>query len=173
MPDFDVDFCYFRRSEVIDYVARKYGRDHVAQIVTFGTLAAKAAIRDVARVMSVPYADADRAAKCIPFALGMTIDKALSESAELHDIYENESVLRSVIDIARGIEGMPRNASTHAAGVVITDKTVDSYVPLSMNGDCVVTQYTMNDIADLGLLKIDFLGLRTLPSYTTRQGIRE
>lgn len=162
MPDFDVDFCYFRRSEVIDYVARKYGRDHVAQIVTFGTLAAKAAIRDVARVMGVPYADADRAAKCIPFALGMTIDKALSESAELHDIYENESVLRGVIDIARGIEGMPRNASTHAAGVVITDKTVDSYVPLSMNGDCVVTQYTMNDIADLGLLKIDFLGLRYL-----------
>ncbi len=162
MPDFDVDFCYYRRQEVIDYVARKYGKDHVAQIVTFGTLAAKAAVRDVGRVMGVPYADVDRVAKCIPFALNMTIERALNESAELKSIYENESSLKSVIDIARGIEGMPRNSSTHAAGVVITDNPVSDYVPLSMNGDCIVTQYTMNSIADLGLLKIDFLGLRYL-----------
>ena len=162
MPDFDVDFCYYRRSEVIDYVAQKYGRDHVAQIVTFGTLAAKAAVRDVGRVMGIAYSEVDRVAKCIPFALNMTIDKALNESPELKEIYENESALKSVIDIARAIEGMPRNASTHAAGVVITDKPVSDYVPLSMNGDLIVTQYTMNNIADLGLLKIDFLGLRYL-----------
>jgi len=162
MPDFDVDFCYFRRSEVIDYVAEKYGSDHVAQIVTFGTLAAKAALRDVGRVMGIAKNDVDRVAKCIPRALNITLDKALKESAELREIYENESVLRSMIDIARGIEGMPRNSSTHAAGVVITDKPVFEYVPLSRNGDCIVTQYTMNDIADLGLLKIDFLGLRYL-----------
>ncbi len=162
MPDFDVDFCYYRRQEVIDYVAKKYGQDHVAQIVTFGTLAAKAAVRDVGRVMGIPYAEIDRVAKCIPFALNMTIDRALKESPELKSIYENESSLKSVIDIARGIEGMPRNSSTHAAGVVITDNPVSHYVPLSMNGDCVVTQYTMNSIADLGLLKIDFLGLRYL-----------
>ncbi len=162
MPDFDVDFCYFRRQEVIDYVADKYGRDHVAQIVTFGTLAAKAAIRDVGRVMGIAYSEVDRVAKAIPFGLNMTIDRALSESTELKDIYANESALASVIDIARGIEGMPRNASTHAAGVVITDKPVSEYVPLSLNGDIVVTQYTMNDVAELGLLKIDFLGLRYL-----------
>ncbi len=162
MPDFDVDFCYFRRGEVIDYVGEKYGSDHVAQIVTFGTLAAKAAIRDVGRVMGISKFDVDRVAKCIPRALNITLDKALSESAELREIYENESVLKSMIDIARGIEGMPRNSSTHAAGVVITDKPVYEYVPLSRNGDCIVTQYTMNDVADLGLLKIDFLGLRYL-----------
>lgn len=162
MPDFDVDFCYWRRGEVIDYVAEKYGQDHVAQIITFGTLAARAAVRDVGRVMGVSYSDVDRVAKCIPQALNMTIERALTESRELKEIYDTESTLKSVIDIARQIEGMPRNASTHAAGVVITKDTVDSYVPLSVNGDLVVTQYTMNDIADLGLLKIDFLGLRYL-----------
>lgn len=162
MPDFDVDFCYYRRQEVIDYVARKYGKDHVAQIITFGTLAAKAAIRDVGRVMGVPYSDVDRLAKTIPFALNMTIDRALKESPELYELYKNEPKLKAVVDIAKSIEGMPRNSSTHAAGVVITDRPVSDYVPLATNGDCIVTQYTMNDIADLGLLKIDFLGLRYL-----------
>ena len=162
MPDFDVDFCYNRRPEVIDYVAHKYGKDHVAQIVTFGTLAAKMAIRDVARVMGVSYADADKIAKCIPAGLNVTIDKALEESAELRNMCDEDFTVKSVINTARKIEGMPRNTSTHAAAVVVTDEQVSNYVPLALNGDCVVTQYTMNDIADLGLLKIDFLGLRYL-----------
>ena len=162
MPDFDVDFCYFRRSEVIDYVAEKYGRDHVAQIVTFGTLAAKAAIRDVGRVLGMPYADVDRVAKLIPRPFNITLDEALSESAELRELCREDFKVGSLINIAKKIEGMPRNTSTHAAGVVITDRPVSEYVPLSMNGDSVVTQYTMNEIADLGLLKIDFLGLRYL-----------
>ena len=162
MPDFDVDFCYFRRSEVIDYVAEKYGKDHVAQIVTFGTLAAKAAIRDVGRVLGMPYADVDKVAKLIPRAFNITLSQALEESAELRELCREDFKVGSLINIAKKIEGMPRNTSTHAAGVVITDKPVSEYVPLSMNGDCVVTQYTMNEIADLGLLKIDFLGLRYL-----------
>ncbi len=162
MPDFDVDFCYNRRPEVIDYVGEKYGKDHVAQIVTFGTLAAKMAIRDVARVMGVPYADADKIAKCIPQGLNVTIEKALEESAELRQMCDDNFTVKSVINIAKKIEGMPRNTSTHAAGVVVTDEEVSRYVPLALNGDCIVTQYTMNDIADLGLLKIDFLGLRYL-----------
>jgi len=162
MPDFDVDFCYNRRPEVIEYVGEKYGKDHVAQIVTFGTLAAKMAIRDVARVMGVPYADADKIAKCIPQGLNVTIEKALEESAELRQMCDDDFTVKSVINIAKKIEGMPRNTSTHAAGVVVTDEEVMHYVPLAVNGDCIVTQYTMNDIADLGLLKIDFLGLRYL-----------
>ena len=162
MPDFDVDFCYNRRPEVIDYVAQKYGKDHVAQIVTFNTLAAKMAIRDVARVMGVPYADADKIAKCIPQGLNVTIEKALEESAELRSMCQEDFTVKSVINIARKLEGMPRNTSTHAAAVVVTDEAVCDYVPLAVNGDCVVTQYSMNDIAELGLLKIDFLGLRYL-----------
>ncbi|MBR2021660.1 MAG: DNA polymerase III subunit alpha, partial [Clostridia bacterium] len=162
MPDFDVDFCYFRRQEVIDYVANKYGKAHVAQIVTFGTLAAKAAIRDVGRVLGMPYSDVDRVAKLIPRNFNITIEKALEESAELRELCREDFKVNSLINIAKKIEGMPRNTSTHAAGVVITDKEVSEYVPLSMNGDCIVTQYTMNEIADLGLLKIDFLGLRYL-----------
>ena len=162
MPDFDVDFCYFRRSEVIDYVAEKYGKDHVAQIVTFGTLAAKAAIRDVGRVLGMPYSDVDKVAKLIPAGLNVTIERALEESNELRELCREDFKVSSLINIAKKIEGMPRNTSTHAAGVVITDKPVSEYVPLSMNGDCIVTQYTMNEIADLGLLKIDFLGLRYL-----------
>lgn len=162
MPDFDVDFCYNRRPEVIDYVSDKYGKDHVAQIVTFGTLAAKMAIRDVARVMGVPYSDADKIAKCIPGGINVTIEKALEESAELRQMYNEDFTVKSVINIAKQIEGMPRNTSTHAAGVVVTDEPVMHYVPLAVNGDCIVTQYTMNDVADLGLLKIDFLGLRYL-----------
>ena len=162
MPDFDVDFCYFRRGEVIDYVAEKYGKDHVAQIVTFGTLAAKAAIRDVGRVLGMPYSDVDRVAKLIPRPFNITLSQALEESSELRELCREDFKVNSLISIAKRIEGMPRNTSTHAAGVVITDKPVSEYVPLSMNGDCIVTQYTMNEIADLGLLKIDFLGLRYL-----------
>ncbi|MBP3580901.1 MAG: DNA polymerase III subunit alpha, partial [Clostridia bacterium] len=162
MPDFDVDFCYNRRPEVIEYVSQKYGKDHVAQIVTFGTLAAKMAIRDVARVMGVAYAQADKIAKCIPAGINVTIERALEESAELRSMYDEDFTVKSIINIARKIEGMPRNTSTHAAGVVVTDKEVSKYVPLAVNGDCIVTQYTMNDIAELGLLKIDFLGLRYL-----------
>lgn len=162
MPDFDVDFCYERRSEVIDYVAEKYGRDHVAQIVTFGTMAARQAIRDVGRVMGLSYAEVDSVAKNVPFALNMTIDRAMKENKTLADIYENDPTLRHMIDVARRLEGMPRHASIHAAGVVITEGPVSDYVPLAENRGAVVTQFTMNTIADLGLLKIDFLGLRYL-----------
>ncbi len=162
MPDFDVDFCYERRGEVIDYVAQKYGADHVAQIVTFGTLAARAAIKDVGRVMGLSYAEVDAAAKLVPSSLGMTIDKALAENAAFAELYKEDLTVRRMVDIARRIEGMPRHASIHAAGVVITDKPVSHYVPLAYNRDSVVTQFPMNTVADLGLLKIDFLGLRYL-----------
>ncbi len=161
MPDFDVDFCYERRSEVIEYVIRKYGADHVAQIVTFGTMAARGAIRDVGRVMAVPYQDVDKIAKLIPQDIGMTIDKAL-ENKELKNIYNSNKVYMNLIDTARKIEGMPRHASMHAAGVVITKEPVDYYVPLSKNDESIVTQYVMTTLEELGLLKIDFLGLRTL-----------
>ncbi len=162
MPDFDVDFCYERRQEVIDYVAHKYGRDHVAQIVTFGTMAARAAIKDVGRVLGLGYSEVDTVAKCVPFAIGMTIDRAMSESETLAEIYKNDLTLRHMIDVAKRLEGMPRHASVHAAGVVVTDKPVSEYVPLAANRESVVTQFTMNTVADLGLLKIDFLGLRYL-----------
>ena len=162
MPDFDVDFCYERRGEVIEYVSEKYGKDHVAQIVTFGTMAARQAIRDVGRVMGLTYAEVDSVAKNVPFAIGMTIDRAMSENKVLADIYESDPTLRHMIDVAKKLEGMPRHASIHAAGVVITDKPVSEYVPLAENRGSVVTQFTMNTIADLGLLKIDFLGLRYL-----------
>ena len=162
MPDFDVDFCYERRGEVIEYVAEKYGKDHVAQIVTFGTMAARQVIRDVGRVMGLTYAEVDSVAKNVPFAVGMTIDRAMSENKTLADIYDSDPTLRHMIDVAKRLEGMPRHASVHAAGVVITDKPVSEYVPLAENRGCVVTQFTMNTIADLGLLKIDFLGLRYL-----------
>ena len=162
MPDFDVDFCYDRRGEVIDYVSEKYGRDHVAQIVTFGTLAARAAIRDVGRALGISYAEVDEAAKLVPAALDMTLDKAMEQNPTLRDLYQTSPKIRNLIDIAKALEGMPRHASTHAAGVVITDKPVSHYVPIAVNRDAVVTQYNMNHVADLGLLKIDFLGLRYL-----------
>ena len=162
MPDFDVDFCFERRSEVIDYVIRKYGADHVAQIVTFGTMAAKQAIRDVGRVYAVSYNTVDTIAKLVPNELNITIDKALKRSAEFRELYESGDEARELIDMARKIEGMPRHASTHAAGVVITHDTVESYVPLARNDEAVVTQYTMTTLEELGLLKMDFLGLRTL-----------
>ncbi len=162
MPDIDVDFCYVRREEVIDYVIRKYGADHVAQIVTFGTMAARAAIRDVGRVLGLPYSTVDAVSKQIPRELDITIDKALRKNAELRKMYESDPKIKELVDLAKAVEGMPRHASKHAAGVVITDKPVSEYVPLAKNDDSVVTQYTMTTIEELGLLKMDFLGLRTL-----------
>lgn len=162
MPDIDVDFCYERRQEVIDYVIDKYGSDHVAQIITFGTMAARAAIRDVGRAMGMPYATVDNVAKKIPRTLGITIEKALEESEELRALYDSDEQIKSLIDTAKSVEGMPRNSSTHAAGIVITDKPVSDYVPLAKNDESVVTQFTMTTIEELGLLKMDFLGLRTL-----------
>ena len=162
MPDIDIDFCIRRRQEVIDYVAQKYGQDHVAQIVTFGTMKAKAAIRDVGRVLNLPYSEVDAIAKLVPFDLKMTLDKALALSKELSDRYEQDGKVRRLVDLAREIEGMPRNASTHAAGVVITRRPAYEYVPLATNDEVTVTQYTMTTLEELGLLKMDFLGLRNL-----------
>ncbi len=162
MPDFDIDFCYVRRSEVIDYVIEKYGADHVAQIVTFGTMAARAAVRDVGRVMDVPYNVCDKVAKLIPYNMGMTISKALEISKDLKNLYDFDEQIKNLLNMAIKVEGMPRHASTHAAGVVICDKRVSEYVPLSKNDDSVVTQYTMTALDELGLLKMDFLGLRNL-----------
>ncbi len=162
MPDIDVDFCYERRQEVIDYVIDKYGTDHVAQIITFGTMAARAAVRDVGRAMGLSYATVDNVAKKIPRTLGITIEKALLESDELKLLYESDNQIKDLIDTAKSVEGMPRNSSTHAAGIVITDRPVSDYVPLARNDESVVTQFTMTTIEELGLLKMDFLGLRTL-----------
>jgi DNA polymerase III subunit alpha len=162
MPDFDIDFCYERRQEVIDYVVRKYGSDHVSQIITFGTMAARAAIRDVGRALAVPYTDVDRVAKLVPMEPNMTIDRALELSADLKALYDTDLTLRRLIDSARGLAGMPRHASMHAAGVVVTRDPVSTYVPLSKNDESVVTQYTMTTLEELGLLKMDFLGLRNL-----------
>ncbi len=162
MPDFDTDFCQERRGEVIDYVMRKYGADHVAQIATFGTMAARAAIRDVGRAMNFTYAQTDVVAKLVPNALKITLDEALKTSPQLKAMYDEDEAVRLLIDTARALEGMPRNTSTHAAGVVITAEPVDTYVPLSRNDDTIVTQYTMTTIESLGLLKMDFLGLRNL-----------
>ncbi len=162
MPDFDIDFCNEKRQQVIDYVIRKYGADHVAQIVTFGTLAARAAIRDVARAMGLPYAVGDTVAKRVPWELNMTLDKALAQSSALRELYNSDEQVRALVDMAKKVEGMPRHASTHAAGVVITAQPVSEYVPLCLNGEAVATQYTMTALEELGLLKMDFLGLRNL-----------
>lgn len=162
MPDFDIDFCYERRQEVIDYVVRKYGKDHVAQIITFGTMASRAAIRDVGRAMGIPYATVDAIAKMIPFEPGMTIERALTVSPELAQRYHQEPQIKELIDMAKKLEGMPRHASTHAAGVVITEMPVSSYVPVQKNDEAIVTQFTMTTLEELGLLKMDFLGLRYL-----------
>lgn len=163
MPDIDVDFCYERRQEVIDYVVRKYGKDRVVQIVTFGTLAARGVIRDVGRVMDLPYAFVDSIAKMIPQELNITIDKALKENPELRRTYESDEQVRTLIDMAKRLEGLPRHSSMHAAGVVISQKSVDEYVPLSRAADgSITTQFTMTTLEELGLLKMDFLGLRTL-----------
>lgn len=162
MPDIDVDFCYERRQEVIDYVARKYGADHVSQIITFGTLQAKSCIRDVGRVLGMSYQDTDAVAKAIPFDLGMTLEKALTLSPLLKTMYDEQPEVHRLIDTAMTLEGMPRHASTHAAGVLITGKPVMEYVPLQRNDEVITTQYPMGTIERLGLLKMDFLGLRTL-----------
>lgn len=163
MPDIDVDFCFERRQEVIDYVVRKYGKDRVAQIVTFGTLAARGVIRDVGRVMDMPYAQVDTIAKMIPSELNITIDKALKMNPELKKAYEENPEIRTLIDMSKRLEGLPRHTSMHAAGVVISQKNVDEYVPLSRASDgSITTQFTMTTLEELGLLKMDFLGLRTL-----------
>ena len=162
MPDFDIDFCYERRQEVIDYVTQKYGSDHVAQIVTFGTLQTRAAIRDVGRAMGMSYSSVDAVAKLIPNSFHITIDQAVERSRELRRAMDENAEVKKLIDTARKVEGMPRNTSTHAAGVVITHDPVSSYVPLATNDGLVVTQYIMTTLEELGLLKMDFLGLRTL-----------
>ena len=162
MPDIDIDFCYERRQEVIDYVNRKYGEDHVAQIITFGTMAAKNAIRDVGRALAIPYADRDKIAKMVPEELKMTISKALEVNPELKMLYDENEDVRFLIDMSMKLEGLPRHSSTHAAGVVICDKPVIEYVPLNTNDGLVTTQFTMTTCEELGLLKMDFLGLRTL-----------
>ncbi len=162
MPDIDIDFCVRRRGEVIDYVNRKYGSDHVAQIVTFGTMAARQAVRDVGRALDISYAECDAVAKQVPFAPGMTLNEALHLSKQLREMYERDERIKGLIDTARSLEGMPRHASTHAAGVVITERPVYEYVPLAKNDESVVTQYPMTTLEELGLLKMDFLGLRNL-----------
>lgn len=162
MPDVDIDFCIERRGEVIDYVIKKYGKENVSQIITFGTMKAKAAVRDVGRALNLSYAEADKVAKAIPFDLKMTIDKAMEMNPELRAMYESDDRVAKVIDMSRAIEGMPRHASTHAAGVVISKLPLDEYVPLYMSDKGVATQFNMTTIEELGLLKMDFLGLRNL-----------
>ena len=163
MPDIDVDFCFERRQEVIDYVVEKYGKDRVVQIVTFGTMAARGVIRDVGRVMDLPYAQCDMIAKMIPEELNITIDKALKMNPELKNLYTTDETVKKLIDMSRRLEGLPRHTSMHAAGVVISQKSVDEYVPLARASDgSIVTQFTMTTLEELGLLKMDFLGLRTL-----------
>ncbi len=163
MPDIDIDFCFERRQEVIDYVVRKYGKDRVVQIVTFGTLQARGVLRDVGRVMDMPYAFVDSIAKMIPKELNITLERALSMNPELRKLYAEDGQVKELIDMAKRLEGLPRHTSTHAAGVVISQKAVDEYVPLALGvDDIVVTQFTMTTLEELGLLKMDFLGLRTL-----------
>lgn len=162
MPDIDIDFCYERREEVIDYVVSKYGHDKVAQIATFGTMAARGAIRDVGRAINMSYGEVDFIAKQIPMSLGITIDKALEINKKLKELYEEDSRIKELIDLARAVEGLPRHTSTHAAGVVISKLPITEYVPLARNNDSIITQFTMTELEELGLLKMDFLGLRTL-----------
>lgn len=166
MPDFDIDFCYERRQEVIEYVNRKYGEDHVAQIITFGTLAARAAIRDVGRALGMAYQDVDKVAKLIPTDLHMTIEKALTISSELKALYDTDPKIYELIDTARRVEGMPRHSSVHAAGVVIAPEPVTEFVPVAKPDESVVTQFTMTTLEELGLLKMDFLGLRNLTAIS-------
>ena len=162
MPDFDIDFDYEKRQDVIDYVARKYGHDHVSQIITFGTMAAKMVIRDVARVLDYPYAEADKLAKMIPNEIHITISKAMEINKELKDLYDTNPEVKKLLDIAMALEGMPRQASTHACGIIIAREPVVNYVPLYARDGVISTQYIMTTLEELGLLKMDFLGLRTL-----------
>src|SRR5665213_3531645 len=161
-PDFDIDFCMRRRGEVIDYVRRKYGRDCVANIITYGTLGAKMVIRDVSRVHDLPYAEADRLAKMIPDELNITLESALAKSAELREEVAANPVARKIFDQARVLEGMVRNTGKHAAGIIITDRPLEEFVPLTLQEGDVTVQYDMNAVGKLGLLKMDFLGLKTL-----------
>lgn len=162
MPDFDVDFCFEKRDKVIEYVEEKYGKDHVSQIITFGTMSARMVIRDVARVLDLPYAEADKLAKMIPNELHITIKKAMEQNRELKELYESSEDIKKLLDIAMALEGMPRQASTHACGIVITKEPVVNYVPLYVRDGAISTQYIMTTLEELGLLKMDFLGLRTL-----------
>ncbi len=162
MPDIDIDFCYERRQEVIDYVVEKYGDEKVAQIITFGTMAARAVIRDVGRALDLPYAQVDKVAKMIPSELGITIKKALKINRELTDLYDEDEETKYLLDMSMRLEGLPRHSSTHAAGVVICEEPVMEYVPLNANDGAITTQFTMTTLEELGLLKMDFLGLRTL-----------
>lgn len=162
MPDFDVDFCYEKRDKVIEYVEQKYGKDHVSQIITFGTMSARMVIRDVARVLDMPYAEADKLAKMIPNEIHITIKKAMEQNKELKDLYDTDEEIKKMLNIAMALEGMPRQASTHACGIVITKEPVVSYVPLYVRDGAISTQYIMTTLEELGLLKMDFLGLRTL-----------
>ena len=162
MPDIDIDFCYERRQEVIDYVTEKYGAENVSQIITFGTMAARAAVKDVGRVMRMPYADVDRIAKLIPNELNITLARAMELSSELRDLYNTDANVKRLIDLSCKLEGLPRHASTHASGVVISEKPISEFVPLQKNDESVTTQFPMGTLEELGLLKVDFLGLRTL-----------
>lgn len=171
MPDIDIDFCYQRRPEIIDYVMKKYGHDHVAQIVTFGTMQARAVIRDVGRVLKIPLADVDRVAKMIPIGPDSTIDSALKNAKEFKQVYEKDLTIKNLIDTAKTLEGLVRHASVHAAGIVISEKPLTNYVPLQVSGEKqTITQYSMKDLEDIGLLKMDFLGLRnlTMIAYAAR-----
>lgn len=162
MPDFDVDFCYEKRDKVIEYVCQKYGKENVSQIITFGTMSARMVIRDVGRALDISYADTDKLAKMIPNELHITIKKALEQNRELKELYENDETVKKLLEIAMALEGMPRQASTHACGIVITKEPVVTYVPLYMRDNTISTQYIMTTLEELGLLKMDFLGLRTL-----------
>ncbi|NLZ38168.1 MAG: DNA polymerase III subunit alpha [Firmicutes bacterium] len=162
MPDIDIDFCYEKRERVIEYVTKKYGEDSVSQIITFGTMAARAAVRDVGRVLNFPYSEVDKIAKLIPAELNITIQEALEKSPDLKELYENDEKIRQLLDLSMAIEGMPRHASTHAAGVVIAGKPLVEFVPLQKSGESMVAQFPMGTLEELGLLKMDFLGLRTL-----------
>ena len=174
MPDIDIDFCFERRQEVIDYVGRKYGSEKVVQIVTFGTMAAKGVIRDVGRVMDLPYSYVDGIAKMIPNELNVTIDRALQANPELRKLYESDEQVKVLIDMSKRLEGLPRHTSMHAAGVVICPESADEFVPLSRGSDgCITTQFTMTTLEELGLLKMDFLGLRTLTVIQDAVGMIE
>ena len=161
MPDIDTDFCIDRRGEVIDYVVQKYGADHVAQIITFGKLKARAAIRDVGRALDVPLSTVDMVAKLVPNELKMTLDKALDVSSELYDLYMSDETIKKLIDTAKVVEGLPRHSGVHAAGVVITGEPVSSYVPLQLSKDVITTQYHMDNVGELGLLKWTFSACAT------------
>lgn len=166
MPDFDVDFCYERRQEVLDYVGRKYGQDHVSQIITFGTMSARMVIRDVARVLDFPYSEADKLAKMIPNEIHITIKKAMEQNRELKELYEDDETIRNLLNIAIALEGLPRQASTHACGVVITKEPVVNYVPLYVRDGNISTQFIMTTLEELRTFKNGFSRIKNFDCYT-------